>query len=69
METDGEELIDKKQENMEAPWGTIMGKHTSGMTFNWGVTIYNKWLVWHMFMAWYSPLVDHIFLLLLYIFC
>lgn len=27
METDGEELIDMEQENMEAPWGTIMGKH------------------------------------------
>jgi hypothetical protein len=45
METDGEELIDKEQGNMEAPWGTIMGKHVSGMTFNCGVTIYNKWLV------------------------
>jgi hypothetical protein len=30
MEIDGEELIDKEQENMEAPWGTIMGKHMRG---------------------------------------
>jgi hypothetical protein len=30
METDGEELIDKEQENMEAPGGTIMGKHMRG---------------------------------------